>query len=122
MRTEYIYTIDNQHFTVFDINSIPEGVEYKSIEVEDYVEYIDATKIITALQLRLVLIEHSIPTTMIYGMIDNIEDEQLKLKARAKFDYATEIHRDDETLGIFGSLYGFTDDDLDNLFIEGSQL
>lgn len=75
---------------------------------------------ITMRQARLVLLEH--------GLLANVQTainslpEPNKTKAQIEWDYSNALQRDNSFVAVLGAALGLTDEDVDNLFIEGATM
>ena len=75
---------------------------------------------ITMRQARLVLLEH--------GLLSNVQTsinslpEPNKTKAQIEWDYSNALQRDNPFVAVLGAALGLTDEDIDNLFIEGATM
>ena len=75
---------------------------------------------ITMRQARLVLLEH--------GLLANVQTainslpEPNKTKAQIEWDYSNALQRDNSFVAVLGAALGLTDEDIDNLFIEGATM
>ena len=72
---------------------------------------------ITMRQARLVLLEHNLLAN-VQPAIDNLP-EPAKTKAQIEWDYSNALQRNNSFVNVLGTALGLTDDDIDNLFIEG---
>ena len=75
---------------------------------------------ITMRQARLVLLEN--------GLLANVQTaigslpEPSKTKAQIEWDYSNALQRDNSFVAVLGAALGLTDEDVDNLFIEGATM
>jgi hypothetical protein len=77
----------------------------------------------TASKMRffLALYNIGITRTMVYEVINQIQDADLKEIILIKFDLSQEFDRSDEHLILMAQQFGITDKQLDDLFIEANQ-
>jgi len=77
----------------------------------------------TASKMRffLALYNIGITRTMVYDVINQIQDADLKEIVLIKFDLSQEFDRYDEHLILIAQQFGITDKQLDDLFIEANQ-
>ena len=75
---------------------------------------------ITMRQARLVLLEH--------GLLANVQPaidilpEPDKTKAQIEWDYSNTLQRNNSFVSVLGAVLGLTDEDINNLFIEGATM
>lgn len=75
---------------------------------------------ITMRQARLVLLEN--------GLLADVQTaigslpEPSKTKAQIEWDYSNALQRDNSFVTVLGAALGLTDEDIDNLFIEGATM
>lgn len=76
----------------------------------------------TASKMRffLALLNIGITRTMVYDVINQIDDPTLKEVVLIKFDLSQEFDRQDEHLNMLAGLFNITQDQLDNLFIQSN--
>jgi hypothetical protein len=73
-------------------------------------------------QMRLWLIANGHDFQIIEGIIATIPDPQLRLQATVRWEYAVEISRWSPILNMLGEALGMDDQQIDQAFIEASQL
>ena len=76
----------------------------------------------TASKMRffLALLSIGITRAMVYDVINQITDENLKEIVLIKFDLSQEFDRGDEHLNMLANLFGITQTQLDDLFIQSN--
>lgn len=76
----------------------------------------------TASKMRffLALLNIGITRAMVYDVINQIPDENLKEIVLIKFDLSQEFDRQDEHLNMLAGIFNITQEQLDNLFIEAN--
>lgn len=76
----------------------------------------------TASKMRffLALLNIGITRSMVYDVINQITDENLKEIVLIKFDLSQEFDRQDEHLNMLAGIFNITQEQLDNLFIEAN--
>ena len=76
----------------------------------------------TASKMRffLTLFNIGITRAMVYDVINQIPDENLKEIVLIKFDLSQEFDRNDEHLNMLAEIFNITQEQLDNLFIEAN--
>lgn len=76
----------------------------------------------TASKMRffLALFNIGITRAMVYDVINQIPDENLKEIVLIKFDLSQEFDRNDEHLNMLAEIFNITQEQLDNLFIEAN--
>jgi hypothetical protein len=77
----------------------------------------------TASKMRFFLALYNIGITraMVYDVINQIKDENLKEIILIKFDLSQEFDRNDEHLILLAEQFGINEKQLDNLFIEANE-
>lgn len=77
----------------------------------------------TAFKMRffLALFNIGITRNMVYEVINQITDENLKEIILIKFDLSQEFDRNDEHLILMANQFGITDKQLDDLFIDSNE-
>lgn len=78
----------------------------------------------TASKIRffLALLNIGITRTMIYEVINQIDDPSLKEIVLIKFDLSQEFDRNDEHLNMLADLFRITQNQLDDLFVEANSV
>lgn len=78
----------------------------------------------TASKMRffLALFNIGITRSMVYDVINQIPDENLKEVVIIKFDLSQEFDRQDEHLNMLAEIFNITQEQLDNLFVEANSL
>jgi hypothetical protein len=105
------YVIDNENalvYSSYDIETIP----------EDYV----VPQSITATQIRLWLIENNFSLSNIDNLIQSIEDQKTREKVMTEWEYAPYILRNHPFISTIGSALGLDDSQIDQAFIEASNI
>lgn len=76
----------------------------------------------TASKMRffLALLNIGITRAMVYDVINQMTDENLKEIVLIKFDLSQEFDRQDEHLNMLAGIFNITQEQLDNLFIESN--
>lgn len=77
---------------------------------------------ITATQLKVQLALEDITDTQIYGVIDNLELEDQRIKARIGYDYGNTFKRDNALVNLVSSAFGKTEKEMDDIFIAAKQI
>jgi hypothetical protein len=95
--------------------------------------YVDITRVwvvipvsvpetISARQIRLWLIGNNISLASVEAVINSIEDVQLRERTLVEWEYAPYIERNHPLLEALASSLGLTNEQIDQGFIDGSQL
>jgi hypothetical protein len=134
--TKYGTVIDENNQVIHMIEGNPLYEEYLlflkadgNVEPSDYVTDEELQELQrslvpqTASKMRffLALYNIGITRTMVYDVINQIKDENLKEVILIKFDLSQEFDRNDEHLILMAQQFGITDKQLDDLFIEANQ-
>ena len=77
---------------------------------------------ITATQIRLWLIENNYNLETIEQTISNIEDEKLREKTKAQWEYSPYIERNNSLVNTIGQLLGLTIEQIYQAFLDASKL
>jgi hypothetical protein len=77
---------------------------------------------ISARQIRLWLIQHSISLQSVYDAINNIEDSTTRDSVNIEWEYAPYIERNHPMLVPLAQSLGLSETDIDRAFIEASSL
>ena len=85
---------------------------------EIYLESIPKTA--SKMSFFLALFNIGITRAMVYDVINQIPDENLKEIVLIKFDLSQEFDRGDEHLNMLANLFGITQTQLDDLFIQSN--
>ena len=75
---------------------------------------------ITMRQARLALLEHNLLAN-VQPAIDSLPEPN-KTKAQIELEYSNALQRDNPFVAVLGAALGLTDEDIDNLFIEGATM
>jgi hypothetical protein len=108
-----------------------EDVSQRVVNVDG--NYVDITRVwvviptsvpetISARQIRLWLISNNISLTSVETVINSIEDIQLRERTLVEWEYAPYIERSHPLLEALASNLGLTNEQIDQGFIDGSQL
>jgi len=128
-----IREIDNDTITSWEINNNPKRnnwilVPDKPTEtsVWDNGRWIEPQvgipQTISARQIRMWLVSHGISLSAIESAIDQIEDVQQRELVRVEWEYAPYIERNHPMLVPISNSLGFTEEQIDQAFIEASAL
>ena len=77
---------------------------------------------VTPRQIRLALIDRGIMPEQITQMLSGIEDEVLRAKALAEWEFASEVKRDHPLIAQLAGALEFTDEDVDEVFREAKAI
>lgn len=77
---------------------------------------------ISARQVRLWLLNNNIPLSQVDVAINTISDELLREKTRVEWEYAPYIERNHPLIGSLAQYLGLTSEQIDQGFIDASQL
>jgi len=77
---------------------------------------------ISARQVRLWLIDNNISLSNVESAIDTISDEKLREKTRVEWEYAPYIERNHPLINSLAQYLGLTSEQIDQGFIQASQL
>lgn len=108
-----------------------EDVSQRIVSVDG--NYVDITRVwvvvpvsvpetISARQIRLWLIDNNISLASVKAVINSIEDVQLRERTLVEWEYAPYIERNHPLLEALASNLGLTNQQIDQGFIDGSQL
>jgi len=124
---KYTYTVDNQQIDTLDLSSIPDGVNYIETDFEEYTELVIVPEEITALQFFSQLLLEGITETAIRETIDYlVANEQLPSVsgelAKISLRKANVFERNNPFISVIGLAFNKTEIELDNIFINASNL
>jgi|SanBayMetagenome_1026888.scaffolds.fasta_scaffold08213_1 hypothetical protein len=77
-------------------------------------------QIVSKMRFFLSLYNIGITRTMVYDAINQIEDSDLKEIILIKFDLSQEFDRNDEHLNLMAGVFGITEEQLDDLFVQSN--
>lgn len=114
---EQTFTVDLQAKTLTKSYTISDKTE----------EQIHADKLfqsseITATQLKVQLALEDITDTQIYGVIDNLETEEQRVKARIGYNYGNTFKRDNAFVNLVSAAFGKTKKEMDDIFIAAKKI
>jgi hypothetical protein len=119
---KYVYKInENTSIETFDINSIPNGVEYETIEFEIEEEKPIVPQIITRRQFKIALAILGKNEQDILNGISQLP-EPTRTIATISYTEAGTFERSNPELIFVGKMFlQMTDEQIDNIFVVGSQ-
>jgi hypothetical protein len=119
---KYVYKInENTSIETFDINSIPNGVEYETIEFEIEEEKPIVPQVITRRQFKIALAILGKNENDILNGINQLP-EPTKTIALISYTEAGTFERSNPELIFVGKTFlQMTDEQIDNIFVVGSQ-
>lgn len=80
----------------------------------------EVPQIVSKMRFFLSLYNIGITRTMVYDAINQIEDSDLKEIILIKFDLSQEFDRNDEHLNLMAGVFGITEEQLDDLFVQSN--
>jgi hypothetical protein len=98
-------------------------IEQSDIELDQELEELRRSivpQIASKMRFFLALYNIGITRTMVYDVINQIQDADLKEIILIKFDLSQEFDRNDEHLILMAQQFGITNKQLDDLFIESN--
>ena len=117
---KYSYKIGDTTTETLDINSIPNGLEYETIEFEINQPIIEIPQEVQLWRVRTIL--------KLSGLESNIEtalnglDEPMKTGALYVWNYGTTIERGSATVQLLQYVLGLTDTQVDDIFIQANAI
>ena len=121
---KYTYRIGNQYIDTMDFASIPADAEYTTSEVVEIPEPILVPESISRMALKIQLLLKGIEIEEIVQSINEIPEymfpEVAKKIAIIKFNEATSFDRYNADLNLVATLVGLSQQDLDDIFINGN--
>jgi len=125
MATKYTYRIGNQFIDTMNFNEIPADAEYTTSEVVEIPEPILVPESILRMALKIQLLIRGIEIEDVVDTIDglppNVYPEIQRKIAIIKFNEATSFDRYNPELNLVAHLMGLSQQDLDEIFINGNQ-
>jgi len=117
----YRYTIGNTTTETCDLQSVPNGVVYQTIEIEiqSNAETIPAE--VTAIKFLVQLELEGVTEANILSIINTLPEPN-KTIANVSFKRATLFERTNPLLSLVGQAYGFNEAKLDEIFINANKL
>ena len=120
--TKYSYTIGDTTIETLDINSIPEGVSYETIDfnIEEIPQTIEVPQEVQLWRIRTVLklmnLEEIIATAL------NSLEEPIKTGALYIWEYGTTVERNSQTVVLLQTVLQMTDEQVDEIFITSNNI
>jgi len=122
--------IAGQLVSEWELTSVLPNPDFKQPEwngvvwVEAYVEVIEVPKEISAMDLKLQLFDLGITDQDVFDDIDSIPDSMFpvseKQKAKIKYKTAAKFERYNDDLNLVAAMEGITQEQLDQIFINGN--
>lgn len=103
----------NGDYEVWDTK--PDGY----MTVEEWL-YLHPTEV-TAKQIRLALL-HMTLLRDVEKIIASGSTDEIKQEAEIEWEYGTTIHKSGKFMTLFREFYGFSDDQIDDIFVQASRL
>lgn len=118
---KYRYIQENQSIETLDLNDIPNGLSYETIEFEiDTTVYVDIPQEVQLWRVRVILklggLESAIETAL------NSLSEPTKTGALYIWNYGTTVERSSQTVQLLQNVLGLTDAQVDDIFIQANQI
>lgn len=125
MPTKYSYTIETefgtQQIETLDLTTIPSGLSYETIEFQDQQEVIPVPQILTRRQFKIALAVLGKNENDILNGIEQLP-EPTRTIARISYTEAGTFERGNSELIFVGKTFlEMTDEEIDNVFVVGSQ-
>ncbi len=118
---KYRYTIENQSIETLDVNSIPQGLDFETIEFEIEVEKPEVPQVITRRQFKIALAVLGKNENDILNGINQLP-EPTRTIALISYTEAGTFERSNPELIFVGKMFlQMTDEQIDNVFVIGSQ-
>jgi len=118
---KYRYQLENSSIETLDINSIPQGLEYETIEYEIEEEKPIVPQVITRRQFKIALAVLGKNENDILNGISQLP-EPTRTIATISYTEAGTFERSNPELIFVGKMFlQMTDEQIDNVFIIGSQ-
>lgn len=118
---KYRYQLENSSIETLDLNDIPNGLSYETIEFEiDTTVYVEIPQEIQLWRVRTIL--------KLSGLESNIEtalnglDEPMKTGALYVWNYGTTIERGSATVQLLQYVLGLSDTQVDEIFIQANEI
>lgn len=122
---KYTYRIGNQYIDTMNYSDIPADAEYTTSEVVELPELILVPETISRMALKIQLLLRGIEIEDVLDTIDglppNVYAEIQRKIAIIKFNEATSFDRYNPELNLVAHLMGLSQQDLDEIFINGNQ-
>lgn len=116
----YRYTIGNTTIETFDLNSIPNGVAYETIEVQEEELIIEVPKEVQLWRIRTVLklmgLENTIETAL-----NNLE-EPTKTAGLYIWNFGTTVERYSQTVLMLQMVLQMTDEQVNQMFLQANNI
>lgn len=117
----YRYTIENTTIETLDLTTIPNGVDYETFEIQEQEEVIEVPQIITRRQFKIALAVLGKNENDILNGINQLT-EPTRTIANISYTEAGTFERSNPELIFVGKTFlQMTDEQIDNVFIVGSQ-
>ena len=117
----YRYTIGNTTTETYNLQSIPSGIVYETIEIETQANTESVPTEVKSINFLVQLELEGVTEDGILAIIDTLP-ELNKTIARVSFKRATFFERDNPLLTLVGQAYGFDSNKLDEIFINANKL
>jgi hypothetical protein len=117
----YRYTIENTTTETFDLDTIPNGVNYETFEIQEPQDIVEVPQIITRRQFKIALALLGKNENDILNGISQLT-EPTRTIALISYTEAGTFERSNPELIFVGKTFlEMTDEEIDNIFIVGSQ-
>lgn len=113
--------IEGEVSLVNNIYTLNYSIEEKTQEEKNIIQKRRVPTSIAMWQARDVMIKYGILDAVI-SFIDNIADLVERKRAHSKFEFSNTVRRDDPLLNFVAGQAGYSNDQIDDWFIEGARL
>lgn len=119
---KYRYTIEDTSIETLNINDIPEGVTYETIEfeIENNTPIIEVPLEVPLWRIRTVLKLMGLEETVKIAL-DNLE-EPIRTAGLNIWEYGVTIERNSPTVALIKIVLEMTDEEIDNIFISANNI
>ena len=118
---KYRYIIGNQTIETLDINYIPQGLEYETIEYEIEEDIIQVPQVITRRQFKIALAVLGKNENDILNGINQLPEPTRTIATISYTEAGTFERTNPELIFVGKTFLQMTDEQIDNVFVIGSQ-
>lgn len=116
----YRYIIENQTIETFDINTIPDGIKYETIQVQMVDEVVEVPQEVQLWRLRTILKLLGLETEIVTAL--NNLDEPMKTAALNIWEYGTTVERGSQTVLLLQTVLQLSEEEVNNIFIQANNI
>lgn len=114
------YIIENQTIETFDLDSIPKGLPFESIQVDIPAEIIEVPQEVQLWRLRTILKLMGLEDDIVNAL--NELEEPKKTGAFYIWEYGTTVERSSETVLILQTILGLSEHQVNQIFIQSNNI